>query len=414
MSLLRDERGVALPLALMVLVPLVSLTAAFVALSVTEPVISTNLKSADQALALAEAGIERSIWALSPTPTGAPAPNGIATPLAGPAGPPYDGWTLFTLTAAGGAASLGEYTVQVGPAAKSNEVVVTGVGWIPDKANPQATRTVRVTLTSLANRFRPPGALNVNGEARVSGSATIAASGNVCHTSTPASGTYSAGVTAVGGSAEIYVGADCDGANCSDKHTHCTSPSCLQSQPNAAQTFQDLKFTQDEINMLKDLAKAAKTYWGPGLLGPVTGSYDGNVNFNTGNPLPNGIVFVDTESGAPPSVAALSDLAEARVTTGGGDFSGWLIIMGSLDLSGNKTYNGLIYIADDLTAGNGTATVNGALIAHNINNLNATEIDTSANGNIAIEYDCTAIDGGGGKIPQGFLVKPGTWREVSG
>lgn len=63
-----------------------------------------------------------------------------------------------------------------------------------------------------------------------------------------------------------------------------------------------------------------------------------------------------------------------------------------------------------MTFGFPTATT----VAHNINNLNATEIDTSTNGNITIEYDCSAIDGGGGTIPQGFFVKPGTWREVSG
>src|SRR5262245_33993648 len=95
--ILRNERGVALPLVLMVLALLVSVTATLVALSATEPVISTNLKRADQALTLAEAGVERAVWALSPTPTG-PAVFGVATPLLIAAGPPWDGSNLFNLT----------------------------------------------------------------------------------------------------------------------------------------------------------------------------------------------------------------------------------------------------------------------------------------------------------------------------
>jgi hypothetical protein len=103
-----------------------------------------------------------------------------------------------------------------------------------------------------------------------------------------------------------------------------------------------------------------------------------------------------------------------RLTGSGGTYNGWVIVMGSIDISGNKTYNGLLYAADDLTAGNGTAIINGAVVAHNLNNANNTQIDTSTNGTISINYDCNAINNGGGMIPQGFLVKPGTWREVSG
>jgi hypothetical protein len=405
---LKDERGLALPMALMVLAVLVPLSATLVALSGTEPMISTNLKRSDQALTLAEAGVERSIWTLSPAPTG-PVASGVATPLAGPAGPPWDGGTLFSLTGTGDMTAVGGYTVQLTPGAKSNEVQVASTGWVPNNVNPSATRVVRVTVMSLNHRFKPPGALNVNGEASVSGNAAISAYGNICNATDPASGSYSAGTTNVGGSGEI-----CAGASCSNNATNCQSPSCLQTQPGAPATFNDLKFTPDEINMLKDLAKAAGTYWGPpNYAGPSTGVWNGSINFGSSTPLPNGIVFVDTKSGNAPSSSNISDLADARVSGGGGTYSGWLIVMGSVDLSGNSTYNGLIYAADDLTAGNGTAIINGAIIAHNVNNANNTQIDTSANGNISINYDCGNINNGGGKIPQGFMVKPGTWREVS-
>lgn len=409
LKVLRDERGMALPIALMVLAVLGSLTAALAMLGTTEPLSSTNLKRADQALTLAEAGVERSIWTLSPAPTG-PVTYGVATPLAGPQGAPWDGSSLFSLTASNDPVAVGGYTVQLMPGARPNEVQVASTGWIPNNANPSATRAVRVTLMSLNHRFRPPGALNVDGETLVSGNAAIAAYGNICNGSGPASGSYSSNATEVDGAAQI-----CAGVDCSSNQTDCQSPSCLESQPNAPTTFNDLTLTRDELNMLKDMAKQAGTYWGPpNYNGPSTGgTWNGAVNFGTSVPLPNGIVFVDTISGNPPTASNVADMADVRIAGSGGTYSGWMIVMGSIDLSGDATYNGLVYAADDLTAGNGTAVVNGAVIAHNENGANDTQIDTTTNGTISINYDCNNINNAGGRIPQGFMVKPGTWREVS-
>src|SRR5712692_7008063 len=104
-SALADERGIALPLSLIVLVLLASLTLAFLAMSSTEPLIASNLQAGEQALALAEAGVERAIWALN-NPTAAAPAQGLITPL--PASPPspYDGLTAVSLGA-------GSYTVIV-------------------------------------------------------------------------------------------------------------------------------------------------------------------------------------------------------------------------------------------------------------------------------------------------------------
>ena len=76
--LLLDERGMALPLALITLVLLTSLTVAFVSLSATEPLIVANLRGGDQALAVAEAAVERARWALGNA--AAPA-SGLTSPL---------------------------------------------------------------------------------------------------------------------------------------------------------------------------------------------------------------------------------------------------------------------------------------------------------------------------------------------
>src|SRR5258706_12414994 len=65
LSVGRDQRGIALPLALILLTLLMSLTLAFLTMGSSEPTIAANLKSGEMALAAAEAGIERATWALS-------------------------------------------------------------------------------------------------------------------------------------------------------------------------------------------------------------------------------------------------------------------------------------------------------------------------------------------------------------
>src|SRR5919108_2678291 len=90
-AIVRDERGVALPMAMMVLVLLTSLMVAFAVLSQTEPVIAHNQHRTAQARAHAEAGFERAVWALSQGVI-APGTNGsLSAPLPVPTPAPYDG-----------------------------------------------------------------------------------------------------------------------------------------------------------------------------------------------------------------------------------------------------------------------------------------------------------------------------------
>ena len=90
---LADERGIALPLSLIVLTLLTSLTLAFLAMSSTEPLIAANLQAGEQALALAEAGVERAIWALN-NPTAAAPAQGLINPLPVPPPDPYNGQSI--------------------------------------------------------------------------------------------------------------------------------------------------------------------------------------------------------------------------------------------------------------------------------------------------------------------------------
>src|SRR5687767_4170475 len=95
---LQDESGIALPMAMMMLLLLTTLMLAFGVLAQTEPVIAGNQLRVAQARALAESGMERAVWALSegvlnPGANGSianPMPNSVGVdPVSAPA--PYAG-----------------------------------------------------------------------------------------------------------------------------------------------------------------------------------------------------------------------------------------------------------------------------------------------------------------------------------
>jgi len=44
----------------------------------------------------------------------------------------------------------------------------------------------------------------------------------------------------------------------------------------------------------------------------------------------------------------------------------------------------------------------------------STNVDTEDVGNAPISYNCRRVRDGGGFIPQGWFVKPGTYRDVDG
>jgi hypothetical protein len=120
-----DERGAALPLAIVTLVLLSSLILGLSIMSATEPTIAANQLRTAQARALAEAGIERALWALA----NPEAPNGLPDPLPATVPPPYDGSRLIVMAA--GRVLLGGFRVEVVAGAAQNERDVLSVGWAP-------------------------------------------------------------------------------------------------------------------------------------------------------------------------------------------------------------------------------------------------------------------------------------------
>src|SRR5882672_1446750 len=117
-----NERGVALPMALITLVLLTTLMLAFAVLSQTEPVIAANQLRVSQARALAESGFEYAVWAL----TNSTDPQGLDSPLASsPAPSPFDGTAFATLGSTGG------FTVRVTNGPDPDSRTITAVGWTP-------------------------------------------------------------------------------------------------------------------------------------------------------------------------------------------------------------------------------------------------------------------------------------------
>ena len=63
--MITNERGIAMPMALMVMVILTALMAAFAVLATSEPQIASNQVASAQARAVAESAVGRVLWALT-------------------------------------------------------------------------------------------------------------------------------------------------------------------------------------------------------------------------------------------------------------------------------------------------------------------------------------------------------------
>jgi len=97
----------------------------------------------------------------------------------------------------------------------------------------------------------------------------------------------------------------------------------------------------------------------------------------------------------------------------GSGWNGWLVVAGSIHVSGNITMNGLLYAQNDVTLhGAGGGSITGAVISTNRVDTNSTNVDTDDIGNAPISYNCPSVRSGGGTIPQNWFVKPGTYKEV--
>jgi hypothetical protein len=175
---------------------------------------------------------------------------------------------------------------------------------------------------------------------------------------------------------------------------------------------------------LKARAKANGTY------------YQGSQTWSS--PPPNGLIFVDTPSGNPLCGAAGSPSASCTGVSPDSDminvdihgnwstgWSGWLVVAGSIQVSGNIAMTGLIYSQNDVSFhGSGNGSITGAVISTNRVDQTSTRVrcqssgtngncDSDDIGNMTINYSCPAVRNGGGALTN-WWVKPGTYQEVSG
>jgi Tfp pilus assembly protein PilX len=388
-----SEAGIALPMTLILMALITSLTVAFLAFTAAEPVIASNQMANAQARAIAESGVERALWALSggetiPSPAGA-----LADPLPAPVPAPYDGSQYITV-------GVGEFKVTVTNGAATNERNITAVGYVPNHTNPIAIKKIQTTVTHIKIPT-PPCAICAGGEQpvgtateiRIGGSAAITASTSngavYCAGSVPTAAAYAQGTINTNGNPNI------------------TGPSggsaLAQNQPTA--NFTDFLFSDADFNTLKAYARS---------LGPDH-YYQGSQTWTS--PPPNGIIVVDTLSGNPLSPSSPSGDAASVDIHGNwsSGWSGWLIVAGSLQISGNTTLSGLIYAQNDVQLhGTGGGSVTGAVVSTNRVDSSSTNIDTDDTGNAPVSYNCPAVRNGGGSVPINWFVKPGTFREVAG
>lgn len=406
----RDERGVALPMAMMVLVLLTTLMVAFAALSETEPIIAHNQQRVAQARAHAEAGLERAVWALSRgegalTPEGTPGPAGsLKSPLPVPTPAPYDGSAFIANGTTGG------YLVTVAndpDPLRPNHRRITSTGWTPTNAVADTRTKSHRRIQATVFRFPDLGlgdAINSGGGAAISGTAKV--KNTVSCGSRPRKGVTASGSVVHSGSSLI----DANGNGITETTDYVENA--------GADALKDVKLDSSSLKLLREAAKKNGTYFGPGYpngTAATSPAWLGTINFDSSNKLKNGIVFIDTKSGKDiPEDVAAQDLADfASVNINGnpffsGSFTGWIVVNGSLNISGNMSISGLIYAVDNFYySGTGGGGITGMVVAQNIR---PDPIGDAAlafgNGNITKDACLQSLY-------QGFVLDAGTYRECS-
>ncbi|HEX7214577.1 MAG TPA: hypothetical protein VF578_10220 [Methylomirabilota bacterium] len=415
MRLLRNERGIALPISLLALLILSTLVIAFALLASFEPVIASNQKMVAQARAVAESGVERAIWALN-NPTDV---NGIPDPLPVTMPSTYNGSTGIPILVNG--TQIGLAFVTVSPGVNANERNIVAVGWVPTNTGSTAKAHQKIQVTVSKFLFRvspPPAALTVAGEINAGGNVNIDS-----RTDTSCGfkdGTWSAGFTDTAGSAEIY---GADGNNTKNQTLSGMGGGVTDKRANVpGSAFDPYILKNADLNTLKAYAKKNGTYYsGAGVQG---------LTFNAGNKMPNGIIFIDTVSGsnidynsdgsACSGCTPTSDFASVEIHGGfaadaSGIFKGMIVVAGGLSISGDVEMRGLVYVVNDLNyVGTGNGHIDGAVFSQNVRDVSSTSIDTNSGGNAQINYNCNYASNPGGQLPQGFSIAPGTYKEIAG
>jgi len=409
-------------MAMIVMAILTSLMIAFAVLATSESQIAGNQMASAQARALAESGVERALWALT-TGESNPGASGVLLldasynlPDPSQMPPAYSGSFVAVNDPVQGS-QIGGFKLKVatcpgdpicpaGFVTQINEKFVQAVGYVPDATNPIAIKKITTVVTRL-KWISPICALCAGGEnppdtttnVQISGNATINASNTsqYCPGVTPQAAVSSNGTAVTGGSATLI-----------PPPGYAQSPFPCPNGANCNVTFPStMTLTDSDMATLKALAKAS----GPG-------HYFNNGDQHWTSPPPNGLIFVDTPSGNPLTVNSPdSDKIEVQISGNwqSSIWSGWLVVAGSVRIDGNVSMKGLIYAQNDATLhATGNGAIEGAVISTNRVDSVSTTVDSVDIGNAPISYNCPFVRSGGGNLSQGWLVKPGSYRETSG
>lgn len=392
-------------MALITLALLSTLMIAFASLARIEPVVAANHLRASQARTLAESGIALGLWALA-HPL---APGGIPESLPGEAAAtPFDGRTFVALAAGG-------FTVRVTNDAGGDRHrrTITAVGWVPTNSEadhrPRAHRQIILDVARVPRLAQlAPCALCVQGALDLAGSVTIDGHDTDRGCGEDARfGAFTRDTTTLTGPVRLAGGAGPGASN----------------QPATA--FDAITLTPAALDALKTLAWRNGTYFGPGYphggrVSDGSRTWSGRIVFDAAGPVADGVVFVDTMDGAPVALrdaSAAATLASAQLdatalAARGGVFRGWLVVNGSLELTGGASVQGTLYAVDRLAV---TATresrIEGLAIALNTSETVASRIEATG-GTLTLAFDCTHASAAD-RIPTGFAPIPGTHREDS-
>ena len=330
-----SERGVALPMALLSLVVIAALILGFSVLSAIEPTIANNQLAVAQARALAEAGVERALWALSNPADAQGIPATFTTPPS-----PYDGGRLMPVAAGG--YPVGGFRVTVTNGSTAYERQITAVGFVPDDTTAGRRAIQKITVTALNPQLivkDPPAALSVQGELRASG--TLRVDSRTDGSCGPKVGTLARGETSLDDASADIRGAGGDGTarnRITDAAGGLIPATAGDIVKNAsASVFDAFSLSDADLNALRAFAKVRGTY------------LQGAVRFGAGNRMPDGIIVVDGGR-VPPS-----DLASVAIDAGApadpsGVWRGWLIVNGSLAVAGEVQLRGFVYAQSTLDA----------------------------------------------------------------
>jgi hypothetical protein len=378
-----DQRGAALPLAAITIALLASLLISLATMSATEPVIASNQLLSAQALALAEAGIERALWAVHRPD----APDGLPSPLPNTVPAPYDGNRLIALAVDGIAA--GGFRLTVRPGAAPNERQVLSVGWAPTDdvrdIRPKGQRRITATLW----RVRVPAelapcALCVLGDMAVDDAVTVDSRADL-RCGGGKIGAWSTGAASLAPTARVLGSDGNDVPNEAGDYQ----------QAQSARTAAAWTFESADLLALKRLARARGTY------------YQGAVVFDSSRPAPEGLIFVDTSTGGATAATPTDQLA--RVEIRGGAFRGWLVVTGTLEISGDARVRGLAYALDGFAyRGEAPGGIEGQVVAAGLRGGGVSFSRTG--GGSALMFDCAAARDGDGTVPAGWRVKAGSYR----